>query len=304
VRGVPFEVGVFTNLTRDHLDYHGTLQAYADAKARLFRDYPLRTAVIYLDDAVGRHLAETIKTPDIWTYGFADDARIRVIEITPNHQGCDVTCDFDGRLLNLHIPLLGQFNALNAIAALAATIAVCPDQVDQLIRATHALKSAPGRMEWFQVGSQPTVVVDFAHTPDALENALTTCRWHTTGALWVVVGCGGDRDAGKRPLMGEVAGRLADHLILTSDNPRSEDPQSICDAIASGTSHRPIHVELDRGEAIRHALTHAQPNDCILVAGKGHERTQQIGSRMQPYSDRLQVARLLGLVDQGGLDAS
>ena len=304
VQGVPFEVGVFTNLTRDHLDYHGTMEAYGEAKARLFREYPLHTAVIYLDDALGRHLAETITTPDIWTYGFADDARIRVIEVTPTASGCNVACDFEGRLLSLQIPLLGQFNALNAVAALAATAAVCPNQLEHLIRATSALKPAPGRMEWFQVESQPTVVVDFAHTPDALENALTTCRWHTEGALWVVFGCGGERDTGKRPLMGEVAGRLADHLILTADNPRSEDAQAICDGIIAGTAHRPIHVELDRGQAIRHALEHAEPRDWILVAGKGHERTQQIGSRMLPYSDRLQVAQLLGLVEQGGVDAS
>jgi UDP-N-acetylmuramyl tripeptide synthase len=224
--------------------------------------------------------------------------------VTPTASGCNVACDFEGRLLNLQIPLLGQFNALNAVAALAATAAVCPNQLEHLIRATSALKPAPGRMEWFQVESQPTVVVDFAHTPDALEHALTTCRWHTEGALWVVFGCGGERDTGKRPLMGEVAGRLADHLILTADNPRSEDAQAICDEIIAGTAHRPIHVELDRGQAIRHALEHAEPRDWILVAGKGHERTQQIGSRVLPYSDRLQVAQLLGLVEQGGVDAS
>ena len=304
VRGVPFEVGVFTNLTRDHLDYHGTMEAYGEAKARLFREYPLRTAVIYLDDPVGRHLAETITTPDIWTYGFSSDARIRVIDVTPTAKGCHVTCDFDGQPVSLHIPLLGQFNALNAIAALAATAAVCPDQFENLIRASHTLKPAAGRMEWFQVESQPTVVVDFAHTPDALENALATCRWHTEGALWVVFGCGGERDTGKRPLMGEVAGRLADHLVLTADNPRSEDPQAICDAIGTGTSHRSIHVELDRAQAIRYALENAQPHDWILVAGKGHERTQQIGSRMLPYSDRLQVAKFLGMMDQGETHAS
>ena len=304
VLGVPFEVGVFTNLSRDHLDYHGSMEAYGEAKARLFRDFPLETAVIYIDDAFGRALAESAAIENILTYGFADDARVRLLKVMPTESGSDVACEFDGEPVGLHIPLLGQFNALNAVAALAAVDAVCPGRRDRLMAAASTLKPAAGRMEWFKEPGRPTVVIDFAHTPDALENALATCRLHAPGQLWVVFGCGGERDTGKRPLMGEVAGRLADRVVLTADNPRSEKPETICEAIKAGTSSQSIVVEVDRGRAIRGAIDGAAPEDWVLIAGKGHERTQEIGARKLPYSDRLQVAQILGLIDQGGPHAS
>ncbi len=182
------------------------------------------------------------------------------------------------------------------MAAFAAISAIFPEHSDRALKAIPTLQAAPGRMEWFRAPEFATVVVDYAHTPDALENAIKTCRAHCDGEVWSVFGCGGDRDIGKRPLMGAVASELSDHVVLTSDNPRSESPQAILDDIRSGMSKAPSLEELDRAKAIRYAVEHASVDDWVLLAGKGHENTQIIGQKSVVYSDRAEVAQLFGLM--------
>jgi len=305
VAGVPFDIGVFTNLTRDHLDYHGTMEAYGAAKQRLFTEYGLRSAVIDRDDPFGDHLVSTLSDIDIWSFGLHPDARVRIESLKATDQGSQMVVVIAGSQFVLNVPLLGYFNARNALAALVALHVAGQLHWDDAPDLLATLKPAPGRMEAFRADGRPTVVVDYAHTPDALKNALQTARWHTEGDLWVVFGCGGDRDQGKRALMGEVAADLADHVVLTSDNPRSESAQVIAEDIAVGAKHSAkIQVQLDRAKAIQQAFDAASEADLILVAGKGHEHTQTVGDRVLPYSDRATVAQLFGLLNSGVAHAS
>lgn len=305
VAGVPFEVGVFTNLTRDHLDYHGTMAAYGAAKRRLFIDYSLRAAVIDIDDAFGAQLAIDLPDLEQWTIGSGPDARVRILGIEATDHGSLVAFSVNQQTYRCHIPLLGHFNAKNTLAALTALHACGRLDWAATESIVGELRAAPGRMEAFQAEGAPTVVVDYAHTPDALKHALETARWHTRGALWVVFGCGGDRDRGKRPLMGEVASACADRIVLTSDNPRSERLETIIADIQSGLPLSvQIDIEPDRAQAIQKSFDAAGADDLILVAGKGHERTQTVGQRVIPYSDRATVAHLFGLISEGGLHAS
>ncbi len=305
VSGVPIKVAVFTNLTRDHLDYHGTMEAYGAAKARLFKDFDLDAAVIDVDDPFGARLAQELTDVDVWTVGHDATARIRLTNCAPTETGSTVEVEVEGEAYRLNVPLLGQFNAKNALYSITALSLATNTPWSQVASATSKVRPAPGRMESFVAEGRPTVVIDFAHTPDALENALVTSRWHAEGALWVVFGCGGDRDKGKRPLMGEVASRYADRIVITSDNPRSEDPKAIKDDILSGIACTSIvDVELDRATAIKQSVAQAAPQDLILVAGKGHERTQVIGAQTLAYSDRAVVADLFGLLNPGGPHAA
>lgn len=305
VVGVPFEVAVMTNLTRDHLDYHGTMEAYGAAKKRLFTDYGIRAAVIDIDDAFGAALASSLSPVACWTIGTHADARVRIVEMTATAEGTMLRVEVDGQRMSCHVPLLGDFNARNTLAAAAALHATGHLDWRDVPDAVASLRAAPGRMEAFQADGLPTVVVDYAHTPDALAQALKTARCHTEGQLWVVFGCGGDRDRGKRELMGRVAAEAADQVVLTSDNPRSESPAEIVAAIRSGIdANIQIQVELDRSRAIQSTFDAAAPEDLILVAGKGHERTQTIGNRVMAYSDRATVAQLFGLMSMGGRHAS
>lgn len=299
VNAVAFDVAVFTNLTRDHLDYHGDMASYGAAKRKLFQLAGLRHAVINGDDAFGRALLASLPAEvAAVSYGRSDavataipHVRAHAVESHDDGLRMAVTSPWgDGEA---ELPLLGEFNASNVLAVLATLLAMGFDFHDAL-RRLGRLQPVTGRMQRFGGGTAPLVVVDYAHTPDALEHALGALRAHTRGRLWCVFGCGGDRDRGKRPLMGAVAARLADCVVVTDDNPRGEDPAHITDEIMRGVGGKAdVAVIHDRAAAIAHALAHAAVADVVLIAGKGHETYQQIGTQFLPFSDQAVVQRLL-----------
>ena len=302
VSGVDFDVAVFTNLSRDHLDYHGDLAAYGNAKRLLFQAPDLRAAVINGGDPFGRELLSELSSgPRTIAYGMEEDlAGLQDVERVSGH---DLQLDETGLSLRVRTPwgegelragLLGGFNAGNLLAVLAV-LGIAGMPLEEILARLSRVHTVPGRMERFGGDAgQPLVVVDYAHTPRALEQVLLALRGHCRGRLWCVFGAGGDRDRGKRPLMGSVAERLADRVLLTNDNPRSEAPDAILAEIQAGMA-RPQAVQLmpDRAAAIHHAVGQAGPGDLVLVAGKGHEDYQQIGAERRPFSDRAQVLAAL-----------
>ncbi len=303
VAGIPFHTAVFTNLSRDHQDYHGSMQAYADAKARLFHGPGLALAVINADDPVGARLASDVR-PRTFTVAVGSspgvvrlgDRFLLLREIQARADGLRLRFDSSWGPGELQSRLLGRFNGENLALALAVLLAwdMSPGSA---VAALEQVQPVSGRMMVFLAPGKPRVVVDYAHTPDALEKVLSGLREHVSGRLVCVFGCGGDRDRGKRPQMGEVAQRLADRVVLTDDNPRSEDPQQIVAEILSGMLDRQsVHVEHDRAKAIRVSIAAAGPNDLILVAGKGHEDYQESAGQRRPFSDIEQVQLAL----QGG----
>ena len=292
VNALDFEVAVFTNLTRDHLDYHGTMQAYGAAKAKLFALPGLRSAAINADDAFGRELAARLPSPvHALRYAIDADAEIRAVDVRSSGAGLQFVLRTpwgDGAIAS---PLLGHFNVYN-LMAVAACLGALGYTFAQIQNALAQLQPVAGRMNRLGGGARaPLVVVDYAHTPDALEQALASLRAHCSGRLVCVFGCGGERDAGKRPQMGAIAERLADRVIVTDDNPRGEDGTAIVKQIVAGLS-RPERatVERDRGAAIAFALRAAQPGDVVLIAGKGHEPYQEIAGHKLPFDD-LDIAR-------------
>jgi len=302
-QGVEFDGAIFTNLTRDHLDYHGDLTAYAQTKKKLFLAPGLCYAVINHDDAFGRELLADLARP-IAAVRYGLGGEVGQADGGRYVHGAIVQRDLSGMELQissswgegrLRTALLGQFNAGNLLAVLAMLLLMELPLADALARLAH-LRAVPGRMERFGGGmARPLVIVDYAHTPDALKQVLQTLRPHCEGRLWCVFGCGGDRDRGKRPLMGAAAEHYADRVVVTSDNPRHEDPQAIIDQILAGI----VRVDAvdrvpDRAHALRQAIGGAQPGDIVLIAGKGHEDYQQIGDQRLPFSDREQVRHLLG----------
>lgn len=310
VNGVHFDVAVLTNLSRDHLDYHGDLENYSESKRRLFFMPGVKRAVLNADDPFGRELLNDLPSDMAITLYGQDRVLMERIHGTGTDWLCagDVRADGGGlefRVVgsagegNVRVNLLGRFNVNNLLASLAVILArgVAFDRALALLCKT---RNVPGRMEPFgDVASQPLVVVDYAHTPRALEQVLMTLREHASGKLWCVFGAGGDRDRGKRPLMGEVAERLADRIVVTDDNPRHEDSIRIIKDILQGMRDPDrACIERDRGQAIATALADSGPGDVILVAGKGHENYQQTGDFRRPYSDRHQVRALLGEPDQ------
>lgn len=284
VAEVGFDVAVLTNLSRDHLDYHGSMEAYAAAKARLFRWPGLKRAVINADDAFGAALAAQIQGTQVITYGL-ERGTLRA-RMQADRQGLTLDIVSPWGNAALHSPLLGAFNAHNLLAALGGLLAAGVD-MDDAVTALQAVRAVAGRMQIVagQPG-QPVVVVDFAHTPDALEKVLVTLKALLTGQgrLICVFGCGGGRDAGKRPLMGAAVAALADRAIVTSDNPRHEDPAAIVSDILAGMPAGQT-VLLDRRAAIRAALCEAGAEDIVLLAGKGHEDYQEIHGVKHPFSD-------------------
>lgn len=299
---VRFHGAIFTNLSRDHFDYHGTQENYAAAKRRLFLSAGLRSAVINFDDPQGRRLLEGLPrevAPLVYTLdgdvdlpsGIAGWAQARRIDPTGSGMAIELACHRGEGLLKSH--LLGRFNAANLLAVLLVLLQRDWD-LQRALRVMERLATVPGRMQLFGGGAEPTVVVDYAHTPDALEQALQAVRLHCTGELSVVFGCGGDRDRGKRPLMGGLAERLADQVIVTDDNPRSEPSGSIIEEILKGM-RQPAQalVVNDRARAIREAIGIARPGDLVLVAGKGHEDYQLVGEQTLHFDDREQAAQAL-----------
>lgn len=281
LEGTRFKVGVFTNLSRDHLEFHETMEDYFAAKARLFEPGRSDVGVVNADDPRGRLLLDAASIPTR-AYSLEDVHDLRVLE--DHSEGT-----WRGR--RLHVPLGAAFNVANALAAATAALEVGVDE-DDIVAGIAAAPQTPGRFELVDAGQPFTVVVDYAHTPDGIENVLRAGRQLAPeGQLTVVFGAGGDKDRGKRPMMGEVASRLADVVVLTSDNPRSEDPLSIIEDIRAGaTGNAYVLVEPDRHAAIELALKRAASGDVVVIAGKGHETTQTIGGRVLPFDDR-DVAR-------------
>jgi UDP-N-acetylmuramoyl-L-alanyl-D-glutamate--2,6-diaminopimelate ligase len=288
VEGVAFDACVFTNLSRDHLDYHGSMEMYLGAKARLVEYLaPEGVAIVNADDPAW----SAIEAKRVMTFGISSaSADMRATDVVYTPRGSEWTLAAGGERAAVRLPLIGSFNVANALGAAAAAWAR-GHSVTEIADRLAVLPQVPGRLE--ALHDRPTVLRDYAHTPDALERALQAVRPFTTGRLIVVFGCGGDRDRGKRPLMGAVAERFADHVIVTSDNPRTEDPERILDDIVAGMkSDRHERIE-DRRAAIARALAVADPEgDVVLLAGKGHETYQIRGTTLLPFDEREIVGEL------------
>ena len=285
--GLTFDVGVFTNLTQDHLDYHRTMEEYRAAKGLLFRQ--CRRAVLNLDDEAGRWYLTQVDCP-AFTYSenrLCADLTARNLRLFPSHVEFEALTL--GRLSRVHLPIPGGFSIYNALAALAAGLCLGLD-LEDMARAMPGVHGVKGRVEVVPVPRAYTVLIDYAHTPNALENILTTARDFTAGRLICLFGCGGDRDRGKRPIMGAIAAELADLTVVTSDNPRTEDPLTIIQDILSGMEGAAPHVEPDRRAAIAWALDQGRPGDVIVLAGKGHETYQEVNGVQYHLDEREVVA--------------
>ena len=287
---VRFDVLVFTNLTQDHLDFHGSMDDYYAAKRRLFMRAAPPPAAVNVGDEWGRRLAEELQDAGrapLVTFGFADDAQIR-----PNRLVLDGTgARLEAGGIELHTSLRGRFNVENVLGAVAAGQLLDVGD-DEIAAGVAAVTGVPGRFEAIDEGQLFTVLVDYAHTPDSLDNVLRTARDFADGRVLVVFGAGGDRDRGKRPLMGRVAADLADVVLVTSDNPRSEEPLAIIQDILQGTGID-VEIDPDRRSAIRRAVSLAEPGDVVVIAGKGHEQGQEIGPEKLPFDDREVVREAL-----------
>jgi UDP-N-acetylmuramoyl-L-alanyl-D-glutamate--2,6-diaminopimelate ligase len=304
--GALFDVAVFTNLSRDHLDFHGDMEAYFQAKRRLFTDHlaasraagKLGLAVINGDDPHGRRLLEEHAAHAV-SYGLTDESDVHASDLALTPAGTRFTLHLtSGTTRPVHLPLAGRYNVSNALGAAAAAEA-CGVSPDAIVAGLEGLPAVPGRVQRVTpeggagAATGPSVFVDYAHTPDALALALEALAELAPSALWVVFGCGGDRDRGKRPVMGRVAAERADVVVVTNDNPRSERPADIVAAIVEGARDAGVadlHTIEDRREAIHFAVTRAPADAIVLVAGKGHEQTQTIGDRVLPFDD-VAVAR-------------
>jgi UDP-N-acetylmuramoyl-L-alanyl-D-glutamate--2,6-diaminopimelate ligase len=317
--GVQFNCAVFTNLTQDHLDYHGTMADYAEAKAKLFSFAGLEHAVINFDDAFGRELGMKLLAKGgikVWAYALSKEAlngfekfgqrleRVYANDITLNGVAYDAKLVHEGISENsVHIPVVGEFNLSNVLAVwtVLLTQGLSADEASNRV---SKLRPVAGRMELIALtkGNKSEgllVIVDYAHTPDALQKTLQAIRpiaEQRSGKIWCVFGCGGDRDVGKRSKMGAVAEKLADQIIITSDNPRSEDPQVIINMIRAGMTHDASNIQMitDRAAAIMAAVRHASAQDIVLVAGKGHETSQEIKGKKFDFSDQEHILLAAG----------
>ena len=296
VNNIRFDSAIFTNLSRDHLDFHGDMDSYAKAKSELFKLAGLKNAIINSDDEAGRKIADDLSSNiNCVRYGLDKNHNPDVI-------GTNVKLDINGLSMNvstpwgegqLNAPVIGGFNASNLLAVLSVMLLQGIEFTEALKRLTK-IKSVAGRMQRFGSDSTPLVIVDFAHTPDALEQVLTSLRQHTENNLWCVFGCGGDRDKGKRPLMGAVAENKADYVVLTNDNPRRESAEDILEGIKSGIKNvTKVTIKEDRHAAISFAISQAKAGDIVLVAGKGHENYQLIGDIKYPFNDAEEVKQQL-----------
>lgn len=301
VAALPFSAGVFTNLSRDHLDYHGDMAQYEAAKWLLFSEHSVGVAVINADDETGFRWLQNL--PDAVAVTMAENLEpgcrgrwLKATAVSYHDNGATVTFASSWGEGTIESRLMGAFNVSNLLLALATLLAL-DYPLAQLIATGNQLQPVCGRMEVFSAPGKPVVVVDYAHTPDALEKALEAARLHCKGQLWCLFGCGGDRDKGKRPLMGAIAEQFADVVVITDDNPRGEDPKAIVDDILTGLlDPGRARVVAGRAQAVTNSIMQARPDDIVLVAGKGHEDYQIVGTRRLDYSDRLTVARLLGVI--------
>ena len=297
VHGIHFKVGAFSNLTRDHLDYHGTMENYLDEKLKLMDSCD--TAVVNIDDEYGKDFVNRAKG-ELITYGIENDARLKAENVVHRANGSYFTVSFDNEKYNTFIGIPGQFSVYNALCALGIAIA----NGVPFDKAAKAIKSAPGvcgRMEIVPTGRDFTIVIDYAHTPDGLDKAITTLKEiPKDGKLTVLFGCGGDRDKTKRPMMGKIASKLADNIIVTSDNPRTEDPNLIILDILAGIpeDYAAKTVIPDRKEAIRYAIESAEKGDVILFAGKGHETYQILKDMTIHFDEREVINSVLAMLDK------
>jgi UDP-N-acetylmuramyl-tripeptide synthetase len=289
--GTRIRVAMFTNFTQDHLDYHGTMEKYWEAKAELFRWPGLQAAVVNIDDEKGHALAQSLQDSslDVWTISCREPARLVAKDIGYGEEGLRFDVCEGREAVPLESGVIGEYNVANLLGVIAAMRAMDISLADA-VEACGELLPVPGRMERLVQRGKPLVAVDYAHTPDALDKALNALRplaQQRGGELWCVFGCGGDRDPTKRPLMAAVVEKNADHVVVTSDNPRGEKPENIISQILLGLSHaKCVEVQADRAKAIAETISAAQPNDVILIAGKGHEDYQEVAGVKHAFSDQ------------------
>ena len=294
--GVEFKGAIYSNLSRDHLDYHGTMEAYGLAKAALFQWPSLEFAIVNVDDEYSDTLIKLSSCNNIIGYGQSDKSDLKFSLEDIHNKGITAKFYWQGQQQSVLLPLYGEFNAYNVAAAVACATQMGFD-FTSIMLALDGIKAVPGRMQVVKSNSkQPLVLVDYAHTPDALKQALMAMKAHASGRVHLVVGCGGDRDQGKRALMGEIAMQYADNIIFTSDNPRSESPAQICVDMTRQLDPSRYVTQLDRKKAINTAISQANSQDLVLIAGKGHENYQEINGQRIFFSDELtaQEALLLG----------
>lgn len=290
VNGVQFKGAILTNISRDHLDFHGSMEAYVQAKLALFEKRDMSFAVINLDDDYSsRFIAAVSKSVELWAYsarGKISDLGESLVPENIRHQrdGIEFDVRWRSNSRRVKLPLFGDFNIENVLAVLTVMLAL-GYSLDESANKLQSLKPVTGRMERFGGGVAPVVFVDYAHTPDAIEKVLASIRKHCKAALWIVFGCGGNRDSGKRSEMGASAEQWADHVIITDDNPRYENGQDIVKDILKGCRSDRIEVIRDREKAIQSAIARANQGDYVVIAGKGHEQYQEINGLQQPFSD-------------------
>ncbi len=292
--GMSFEVGCYTNLSQDHLDYFYTMERYFETKKRFFTDGMAQNAAVNADDETAGKLIPDLKQPHI-TYGICVDADVFARDIEITEEGVRFTVQLHGmNEIRIHMHMTGMFNVYNALAAASCALimGIAPEKIRDGL---EAVTRVPGRIEVLQTGTPYKVILDYSHSPDALENILKTVRQFTRKRVIALFGCGGDRDKGKRPMMGEIGGRLADYCILTSDNPRTENPMVILAAIEKGIKPTGGKYEVieNRREAIQRALSMAEDGDVIVLAGKGHETYQEIMGIKRPFDEKVIVSELL-----------
>jgi UDP-N-acetylmuramoyl-L-alanyl-D-glutamate--2,6-diaminopimelate ligase len=307
VDGTRFRAAIFTNLTQDHLDFHRDLEDYFQAKRRLLTSTFTTIGVVNVDDPYGRRLAREAEGIKVVTTGTVAEADWRARRVSGDLDGTSFLLEGPAGSRPVRLRLAGHFNVANALGTLAAAAAIGID-LDAAVAGVESLTGVPGRFERVDAGQAFTVLVDYAHTPDSLENVLRAARAVTGGRVLAVFGCGGDRDRAKRPLMGEIAAKLADFTVVTSDNPRSEPPESIVAQVLDGVrrSAEPerYRSEVDRRAAIRLALELARPGDAVIIAGKGHEQGQEFaGGRKIPFDDRVVAAEELRALGSAGVGA-
>jgi len=294
IDGICYDVGCYTNLSQDHLDYFGTMEQYFEAKKVFFTPWYVKKGVLNVDDETTERIIADAEIP-CTRFGISTNADVFARDIEINESGvCFRMRMKDKQERDVHLHLTGIFNVYNALTAAAAAYEVGVS-LDDVVKGLESVRAVPGRAEMLDTDTPYKVLLDYSHSPDALENILNAARDFTRGRLIVLFGCGGDRDHGKRPIMGEIGGRLADYCILTSDNPRNEDPFEILASIEEGlrpTGGKYTVIE-NRREAIRHALETAQEGDVVILAGKGHETYQEIRGEKKPFDEKQVVSELL-----------